>query len=66
MNDSKKSKLCVYAIILFNIAFIVLLFTAYSQIKLNENLNSYKNQVINKETEKKRGSAKLFERPGNE
>lgn len=52
MNDSKKSKLWVYAVVLFTSAFIVLLFTAYSQIKLNENLNSYKNQVINKETEK--------------
>lgn len=52
MNDSKKSKLWVYAVVLFTSAFIVLLFTAYSQIKLNENLTNYKNQVINKETEK--------------
>ncbi len=53
MNDTKKSKLWVYAVVLFTSAFIVLLFTAYSQIKLNENLNRYKNQVINKETENK-------------
>lgn len=52
MIENKKSKIWVYAVILFMSAFIVLLFTAYSQIKLNKNLNDYKNQVYNKETEK--------------
>ena len=52
MIDNKKSKIWVYAVILFTSAFIVLLFTAYSQIKLNNNLSDYKNQVYNKESEK--------------
>ena len=51
MNDNKKSKIWVYAVILFTSAFIVLLLTAYSQIKLNRNLNDYKNQISHKETE---------------
>lgn len=52
MNENKKSKIWLYAVILFTSAFIVLLLTAYSQIKLNKNLNDYKSQVYNKETEK--------------
>jgi len=52
MNENKKMKIWMYAVILFTSAFIVLLFTAYSQIKLNKNLNDYKSQVYNKETEK--------------
>ena len=52
MNDNKKSKIWVYAVVLFTSAFIVLLFTAYSQIKMNQNLSDYKSLVYNKETEK--------------
>lgn len=52
MNTNKKSQLWVYAVILFTSAFIVLLFTAYSQIKMNKNLNDYKSQIYNKESEK--------------
>jgi TolA-binding protein len=54
MNDTKKSKIWVYAVILFMSAFIVLLLTAYSQIKLNKNLSDYKNQVYSKESENKK------------
>lgn len=52
MNDNKKSKIWVYAVILFTSAFVVLLLTAYSQIKLNRNLSDYRNQINSKETEK--------------
>jgi len=51
-NTNKKSKIWIYAVILFTSAFIVLLFTAYSQIKMNKNLNDYKSQIYNKESEK--------------
>lgn len=54
MNDNKKSKIWIYAVILFTSAFIVLLLTAYSQIKLNKNLIDYKSQVSNKESENKK------------
>ena len=52
MNTNKKSQLWVYAVILFTSAFIVLLFTAYSQIKMNKNLDDYKSQIYYKESEK--------------
>lgn len=54
MNENKKSKVWVYAVILFTSAFVILLLTAYSQIKLNKNLSDYKNQVSSQETEKKK------------
>jgi hypothetical protein len=54
MNDNKKSKIWVYAVILFTSAFIVLLISAYSQIKLNRNLTDYKSQVYSKENENKK------------
>lgn len=54
MNENKKSKIWVYAVILFTSAFIVLLLSAYSQIKLNKNLTDYKSQVYSKETENKK------------
>lgn len=54
MNENKKSKIWVYAVILFTSAFIVLLLTAYSQIKLNRNLTDYKSQVSSKESENKK------------
>lgn len=55
MEDNKKNgvkTVWIYAIILFTSAFIVLLFTAYSQIKLNSNLNDYKNQISSQKKEK--------------
>lgn len=51
-NNNKKQSVWLYAVILFISAFIVLLFTAYSQIKLNKNLENYKNKVSTTETEK--------------
>lgn len=54
MNENKKAKIWVYAVILFTSAFIVLLLTAYSQIKLNKNLSDYKSQVYSKESENKK------------
>jgi TolA-binding protein len=48
----KKQSVWLYAAILFISAFFVLLFTAYSQIKLNKNLENYKSQVFNTESEK--------------
>lgn len=43
----------VYAIVLFTSAFIVLLLTAYSQIKFNKNIDEYKNQLSSESREKK-------------
>lgn len=54
MNDNKDSKIKVwkYAVILFTSAFVVLLLTAYSQIKFNRNIDNYRNQIYNEENEK--------------
>jgi len=52
MEANKKSNIWIYAVILFTSAFLILLFTAYSQIKLNKSLDNYKNQIRSKETEK--------------
>jgi hypothetical protein len=54
MNKYKnaRSKIWLYAVVLFTSAFIVLLLTAYSQIKLNRNLSDLNNQVFTKEHEK--------------
>lgn len=54
MNENKKSNIWLYAVILFTSAFIVLLFAGYSQIKMNQNLEDYKSQVFDTETEKNR------------
>lgn len=53
MSESKnnKSKLWIYAGILFTSAFIVLLLTAYSQIKLNKSIIDYRSQIKNIEKE---------------
>lgn len=51
-NSNKKQSVWLYAVILFISAFMVLLFAAYSQIKLNKNLENYKSQVFNTESEK--------------
>lgn len=47
-----KKKVWIYAVILFTSAFIVLLLTAVSQIKLNKNISDYKTQIYAKEKEK--------------
>lgn len=52
MKENKKTSIWLYAVILFTSAFIVLLFAGYSQIRLNQNLNDYKSQVFNTESEK--------------
>jgi TolA-binding protein len=51
-NKNVRSKVWLYAVILFTSAFIVLLLTAYSQIKLNKNLDYLNNQIYTKEHEK--------------
>ena len=51
-NKNARSKIWLYAVVLFTSAFIVLLLTAYSQIKLNRNLSDLNNQVYTKEHEK--------------
>lgn len=50
--DNSKTKIWIYAVILFTSAFIVLLITAYSQIKFNKNIDEYKRQIFNNENEK--------------
>ncbi|NLV36172.1 MAG: hypothetical protein GXY17_05815 [Clostridiaceae bacterium] len=52
MNESRKSNIWLYAVILFTSAFIVLLFAGYSQIKMNRSLEDYKSQVFDSESEK--------------
>lgn len=54
MDDKKnrKSKIWIYAVVLFTSAFIVLLLTAYSQIKLNKNLSNYKDKIFSTEIER--------------
>lgn len=54
MSENKDSKMKVwkYAVILFTSAFVVLLLTAYSQIKFNRNIDNYRNQIYNEENEK--------------
>lgn len=49
---NEKKSIWVYAVILFTSAFIVLLLTAYSQIKFNRNLSDYKNQLYTEENAK--------------
>lgn len=52
-NKNARSKIWLYAVVLFTSAFIVLLLTAYSQIKLNKNLSDLNNEVYTKEHENK-------------
>jgi len=54
MNDKKsaKIKIWVYAVVLFTSAFVVLLITAYSQIKFNKNIDDYRKQIFSNENEK--------------
>lgn len=49
---NERNAIWLYAVILFTSAFIVLLLTAYSQIKFNKNLNDYKNQISTQESDK--------------
>lgn len=50
--NNVRTKIWLYAVVLFTSAFIVLLLTAYSQIKLNKNLSELNNEVFTKENEK--------------
>jgi len=50
--EKKRASIWVYAVVLFTSAFIILLFTAVSQIRLNKYLDEYKNRVDIQETEK--------------
>ena len=49
-----KAKIWVYAVVLFTSAFIVLLITAYSQIKLKSNIDNFKTQISNEQNENKK------------
>lgn len=50
--SDKKNAIWIYAVILFTSAFIVLLLTAYSQIKFNKNIDEYKSRISSGEREK--------------
>ncbi len=52
--DNKKDKktVWIYAVVLFTSAFIVLTITAYSQIKVNKNIDDVRNKLGNTEKEK--------------
>lgn len=57
MLDDRKNgrvKIWVYAVVLFTSAFIVLLITAYSQIKVNRNIVEYREQIYKDENEKRK------------
>lgn len=51
-NKNDKKTIWLYAVILFTSAFIVLLLTAYSQIKFNKNIDEYRNQISSQAKEK--------------
>ena len=56
MEDKRniKAKIWVYAVVLFTSAFIVLLVTAYSQIKQQRNINDFKTQISKEQNENKK------------
>lgn len=58
-NKNGHQAIWVYAVVLFTSAFIVLLLTAYSQIKFNKNIDEYKNQISTESNEKKNFLANL-------
>jgi len=58
-NKNLKFTVWIYAVILFTSAFIVLLITAYSQIKYNKNIDNYKNQLSQEESAKYRVQSNL-------
>jgi TolA-binding protein len=49
---NNKGRIWLYAVILFTSAFVVLLITAYSQIKFNKNIDNYRSQIHSNESEK--------------
>lgn len=51
MKENKRASVWVYAVVLFTSAFIILLFAAISQIRINNDLDEYKSKVDSKETE---------------
>lgn len=57
--SSNRTKVWLYAVILFTSAFIVLLITAYSQIKFNKNISNIKTQLSVKELEKRKFKTSL-------
>lgn len=52
MNNKDKKTVWIYAVVLFTSAFIVLLITAYSQIKVNKNIDEVRNKLGTTEKEK--------------
>jgi hypothetical protein len=52
VKDTIKSSVWIYAVALFTCAFVVLLITAYSQIKFNGNIEQYQAQISSNEKEK--------------
>jgi TolA-binding protein len=52
-NVNDKKRIWLYAVILFMSAFIILLLTAYSQIKFKNNTSEYENQLSAQEVAKK-------------
>jgi len=52
MNNNDKKTVWIYAVVLFTSAFIVLLITAYSQIKVNKNIDEVRNKLGSTEQEK--------------
>lgn len=52
-NKNEKKTIWLYAVILFSSAFIVLLLTAYSQMKIKNNANEYQSQILNEKKSKK-------------
>jgi len=48
----EKKTVWLYAVVLFTSAFIVLLLTAYSQIKFNKNIDDYRSQISSVEKER--------------
>lgn len=53
MSNQEKKTVWIYAVVLFTSAFVVLLITAYSQIKFNNNIEDYKNELSEHQKEKK-------------
>lgn len=54
MNTKKnnRGRIWLYAVVLFTSAFVVLLITAYSQIKFNRSIDDYRSQIHSNESEK--------------
>jgi TolA-binding protein len=51
-NKSEKKQIWMYAVILFTGAFIILLLTAYSQVKFQNNISDYQNKLSSQEKAK--------------